>query len=173
MEVCLIEAMPVLVWTWTRRHQELQSSLLPGSLNCRLVPVFLTLMCSPFLSVSLLFYVCSEGDDLMSSVCTVAIAFGILFLRTKDGKKASSMGTPSILDKSGHHGEGGLTHSSEGSLSTVTNAFCLQSNALVSTLQLFLTFRRLSELLFVESLNSAMCSRKTDGCHCFLVRGQG
>lgn len=30
----------------------------------------------------------------MSSVCTVAIAFGILFLRTKDGKKASSMGTP-------------------------------------------------------------------------------
>lgn len=144
----------------------------PGSLNCRLVPVFLTLVCSPFLSASLLLYVCCESDHPMSSVCMVAIAFGILLLKTKDEKKSYSIET--ILDKSSHHGKEGLACSSVKSLSSVTNAFCPPGRrALVGTLQLFFTLRRLNEFLSVNSLSSAMCSRKTDGLHFFLAPGQG
>lgn len=129
----------------------------PMSLNCRPVSVFLTLVCS-FLSVSLLLHVCSERDHLMSSVCTVAITFGILLLIAIDEKAASSIGAPSILDKSGCLVKEGLAYSSEWSLSPVTYAFCLKGNALVGTLQLLLSFRRLNTFLSMNSLSSVVCS---------------
>lgn len=102
----------------TSEQQSVVSSRLVSP-KYRLRLVFLALIPSPFLPVSLLLCVCSENDHHMSSGYIVAIAFGILLLIVKD-ETASHRKTPSVLAVSDHQIKAGLA-CSERSLRTVAN----------------------------------------------------